>query len=53
MDGRMDGRTEELTNRMDENYIPLQHTSYAGSIITICLPLGRGANIIFHNAMKS
>ena len=32
-DGRMDGQTDERTNRTDENYIPLQHTSYAWGII--------------------
>ena len=32
MDGWKDERIDEQTNRMDENYIPLQHTSYAGGI---------------------
>ena len=33
-DGRMDGWTDERTNGMDENYIPLRHTSYAEGIIS-------------------
>ena len=37
MDGQTDGRTDERTNGMDENYIPLRHTSYAGGIINLCL----------------
>ena len=32
-DGITPGQTEEWTDRMDENYIPLWHTSYAGGII--------------------
>ena len=33
MEGRTDGWTDEGTNGMSKNYIPLQHTSYAGGII--------------------
>ena len=35
----MDGRTDERTNGMDENYIPLQHTLYARGIIKNIPPL--------------
>ena len=34
MEGRTDGRTDEQTDRIDENYIPFQHTLYAWGIIS-------------------
>ena len=33
MDGKTEGRTDERTDGTDENYVSLQHTSYAGGII--------------------
>ena len=33
-DGQTEGWTDEWTNGMDENYIPLRHTSYARGIIS-------------------
>ena len=32
-DGRTEGRTDERTDGIDENYIPIRHTSYAGVIM--------------------
>ena len=35
MDGWLGGWTEEWTNGMDGNYIPLRHTWFAGGIIRV------------------
>ena len=34
MDGKMEGWTDEWTDRTDKHYIPFWHTSYAGDIIS-------------------